>query len=156
MGFIRSCCSSCQSSIHPFFFFSCIRGRVTYPSVFVASLLVLLGHSPGVRLREQVNTIEHSNRGKHKLGHLGQYPQAFSLGSLGARAVRTESNPVGCYLSWSVISIPTSIHSLLFIQIKTLPPERGIRIPAFFSWAVIWCQSTFIRSRSCIHRSACS
>lgn len=37
---------------------------------------------------------------------------------------------------------------------QMLPEDNYV--PAFFSWMVIWCQSTFMRSRRDIHRSACS
>lgn len=69
--------------------------RETYLGVFIASLLELLGHSRGLRLREQVNSVEHGNRDSKKLSDLGRHAQALTLRGLGTRAMRTESNPVG-------------------------------------------------------------
>ena len=72
----------------------CQVESVAYRGVFIASLLVLLGHSPGLRLGKQVNHVEHSNRSQDKLGRFGRDSQTLALGRLSTGTMRTESNPV--------------------------------------------------------------
>lgn len=122
--------------------------RGVYPGVFVGGLLVLLGHRPGQGLAEQVDNVEDGTRSRNELDDLGEDPETLTLGSLGTGAVRTESNPVGYQITLSAPT-PTKRRKKNFSRYQD-------HIPAFFSCTVIWCQSTFIRSRSCIHRSACS
>ena len=68
---------------------------MTYQSVLVAGLLPFLGHGLRLGLSEQVDEVEDSHGDGGELGDLDEDLKALSLGSLSARAVRTEGNPVG-------------------------------------------------------------
>jgi len=72
------------------------QSEITHPQVLVGSLLELLGHGGWLALGESADSSE-DTEGDGDTNHgVSENLPALSWWSLGAWAVWTESNPVGC------------------------------------------------------------
>lgn len=145
---------------------------IAYLHVFVGGLLPFGSHGLWWTTSEHASEKEEGERNTDEEGRVPDNLPTFSGRSLSTRAVRTESNVVGCTDRYtSALIPPKKIPKHVQVPNNTAQGQTSRRakrnpilflplmfkhVPAFFSANVNSVQSVFMRSLNAIQRSACS
>lgn len=129
---------------------------ITHLQILIRSLLPLAVHGSRWLAAKRADGHEHDQADTNSNPSVQSDCPALSRGILSSGSVRTKGDVVSCS------AVSKLVHSSLCPQSNIVPSNsilqerKGLYAPAFFSWWVNSDQLAFIRSRSDIHRSACS